>query len=470
MQESRVKKLTALFTSIHQKTAPKLMQERNGLVQSTGLFVGGEYGKHVIDALVGAEFESLHDEKGFEKTAENIVSVAVYHFKEFIGKHQMKDFLTKTAVVTTEGDRHLLLPNGESKIHRANAKDYLTNRERVIKGHCLLILGQITVTAMGGYKSARTVLDKPMKVLFVGATGPQFEKYGKNQEELDVELYIVKKGAKENKQPLFSHLYENHTIPAHDTFEKLWENVKKERDISHARGEKSSLDALRKAGEGLLIVEEDDPRAVKADVVRLRNGDFFLNKVFKASMYEYLSKLAFPASKQQRMDPTKPDYIKATPFGAGFLSSVGMEDEYATNVKKFVVNSHVGSYIKMLEAKEIEPGTILDFPHYELPNVPVELREAAKKAGVHIIWQNGRDLLDFSPCYTIEGVYIQPAQTHNPIAFGADDPLSYVGNEPDSKSVEAMVGNDSDARFVLNWHSNPHLLDLNRYHEVSIKG
>jgi O-acetyl-ADP-ribose deacetylase (regulator of RNase III) len=420
------------------------------------------YCEELIPALVGAEFDALQAENAYDNTKANAESVKVFYNKK-LRLNQISDMLTKTAIRTTNGDLDLLLPDGSNAISPNQAKSFLTDTERRLKRAYMVLAGRMTVTAKGGYNSKREKLAKKTEVIFINSAAPQFEKCGMPSGELEVSDFIVKTGAQENGNPLFKEYYSDGKIPSHKSLDELWVTTHNKLAIAKAQGSKASLESLRQ--QGVLILHEDDPRSLEADLIRLRNGDFFLVSSFKKSMDLYVGDLLLPAVNQMTAKDRK-NYFKATAFGAGFFASLGLEKSFQTSLKKYVVDSLVKTYTTLLESKSFEKGDVIEFPYYDLEYVPQALKLAADKAGVELIWRKNRDILDFTAIRSVNNTLIDP-ELFNRVVFNAGDAFSFVGNEASSKSLEAMLANDSDMRFVFNWLFNPHLFNEKNYVKIA---
>jgi len=427
-------------------TTSFLNMERDRLAKETGLFENGTYRDAVLYDVVGAEFDSLQAEGAYQDTKMNADSVQVFHNDKLVPS-EILELLTKTAVRTTNGDLDLLLQNGHKTMEPQDKAYFLNDQERRIKRSSMVLAGRVTVTAKGGYNSPREKLDKKISVIFVNTAAPQFEKYGMKDGELEVVDFIVKKGA-----------------PSHQDFEKQWKIVDGQIALYKARGSKAPLDSLRN-DKGLLILHEEHPRSLEADVVRLRNGDFYLMSTFKEEMETYLKDLVLPSIKQMVAGDGRPTYLKATALGAGFFASLGLNHNFQTSLQKYILESLLKTYERLINQGQFNKGDVIEFPFYNVKSMPQSLKDAAANAGVEVIWRKNRDLLDFSPVTSVQNKPINP-ELFNRVVLNAGDSFSFGGNEGASESVEAMFANNSDLRMVSNWHFNPNILDLKRYQRV----
>jgi hypothetical protein len=458
-------KLTNLYRDFWVNSDSDYHQTRDKLVEEIGLVEKGTYCKEVVFDLVGAEFDSLFSEGAYEviNLKNDLDSVQLY-YTDKIPANEVLKLLTQTAVRTTNGDLDVLLANGKRKISTNDASKLLNDQQRRLKRNAMVLAGRVTVTAKGGYKSQREKLDKKISVIFINTAAPQFEKYGMGKNELEVADFIVKVNAAANTTPLFKEYYQKGIIPSHQDLENKWKIVENKLALFKAQGKKAPLDALRNS-KGLLILSEDHPLSVKADIVKLNNGDFYLGSSFKTSIRLYLEKLVLPAIQGIIGKDAKPMYLKATAFGAGFFAALGLNENFVTSLKKYVLNSLLETYEHLIIQRKFAEGTIIEFPFYDVESLPESLKTAAFNAKVKLIFKEKRDLLDFSMTTSVDNTLVDP-ELFNRVVLNAGDAFSFVGNEGESASLEAMLANNSNARMVFNWHFNPYILDSKRHHQL----
>jgi hypothetical protein len=433
--------------------------ERRDTAEKRGLTLNEEYKANISYDLVGVNFQKLEAENAFENTVTNAASIQVFYRKEFLQQSEVKPLIVNTAVRTTNGDLDLLLPRGEKQLTSSNQAHFLTDVNRRKKRYALVKVGPITITAKGGYKSTRERLDQKITAYVVSTAGPQFEKYNMKTGELEVADFIVKKDAVENRNPLFKEYYSNGIIPGHQQLKTSWEAIHLNIQIAEARGEPY---VKPPTSSSLHILHEDDPHSLKADIVKLRNGDFFLLDALKKSTLLYMQHLVLPAINQTIQKQPAPLYLKATPLGAGFFASLGLSPNFQTSLRKYATEAWVDTYEKLITNKHFNKDTAIEFSFYQLDSAPPNLLTEAAQNNIKIIWQAQRDLLDFSPVITTSGVVVNPDRFTRVIK-NAGDVFSFDGNEVRSTSLDSELGNNSDLRLVFNWHFNHHLLDESKY-------
>lgn len=394
--------------------------------------------------LMGAHASSLMQEKAFEQTYQNMRSVRVYYRKNFISQAKVVSFIVNTAMITTDGDTNMVLPDGTTRnIDPSEKSLYLSDEERVLKRAGMVKTGTITLTAQGGYNSPRKPLDKPISVFVITTTAPQFEKYG-----FEARDFLVTKNGPIGMTAASEEYHGSKTRPTFDVLSKEWQQIREKSLPLKAEG--NPFPPAR-------ILKETHPASVNADVVRLINGDFFLRNVLQNALKIYLKKLVIPAMRKTVLSSGPSPYIKATSFGTGFFASLGIGSTFQTSLKPYALDALIKTYVELLSEEEFYPQETLEFAFYG-EKAPDALLKAAKKAKVHIVWHPSRDLCDFSPVLTTNNVLIDPMQCQ-PVLFDAGDVFSFNGNEPESNSLESMLGNNSDLRLVFNWHFNHLLLD-----------
>ena len=400
--------------------------------------------EHAVD-LTGSQIVELERESAFANTFDNAESVRVV-FRKGQSPQEIVELLTKTAVRSTNGDRDLL---------RLRDPSYhlLTDEERRRKRYSMVKVGRVTLTAKGGYNGPRERLEKPVFVHVVSAAAQQFEKYGMS-EELDVADFIVKRSNTTQRRPLFPEWYAGGIIPSFQELQGDWEKKEKQVQIAQFRGEKPPSDKV--------MAHEDDPASVQAQCVRLRNGEFFLMRALRQSTHLYLKDLVLPAIYVVLQKSSAPLYLKATAIGAGFFASLGIQKQFQTSLRKYIIEALIQSYIQLIKEGSFPPGSVIEFPYYKLDEIPKDLLQAAGERKVEIVWQENRDVCDFSLTTSVGGRQIDPS-TYTRFLLNPEDAFAFSGNESDPSSVDAMVGNNSDLRMVFNWHFNHLLLDPSRY-------
>lgn len=322
-----------------------------------------------------------------------------------------------------------------------NVQDYdallLSDEERRIKRVSCLKSAYITVTAKGGYNSIRTPLEKHRKVLYLATAGAQFEKYGcgdftsdrgdTNPNELDATDFIIKVGSLMNPRPLFPTYYPDGKIPAHQDIEKGNPQLKG-------------------------VLGDADPTKY---YVSMKDGAFFNRGAFLSANKEYFDRLVVPEILHRTQG--RPFYLKATLFGGGYFAQAA-----STDLRQEVLHAMVQTYIHLLKEKKFPSGSVIEFPAYgEISALPEKFRQDllahAQASGVQIVWTPKGDVFDFAKKTTVTHLEIDPldfASNDAIVVLGAADPMSFDGNEAPSVSVEAMMGNNSNLRGVMNAHSN----------------
>ena len=458
--------LTHLYNHVwkdENSTFEALELQRKKIGREIGLFTeDGAYNNSVAHILFGDNFYDLCKEGAYDNLKDNAQSFRVFH-NSLINNDCIVDFLKKTVVITTEGDNRLILPNGEKSIVQLDK--FLTDKERRLKRASMVTAGKITVTAIGGFRSTRNSQEK-CEVIFVNSAAPQFEKYGMNFGELEVSDFIVKKDAARNFEPLFNKYYSDGFIPGHVELETIQENINKTLEDAKDQGINLSLDKLRQE-HPVLVLDESSPNALEADVVKLRNGDFLLLNSSKKAMEDYIGSLILPATYEIVGNDSRPIFLKATAFGAGFFSELG----YGVNAQKiqltkYVFNILVKNYETLIKQGKFKKGAVIEFPFYDLSLLTENLKQVAKDAGIELVWKgNTRDLLDFAPVESVSGTILNP-KDYNIVILNAGDTFAFTGNEPESNSLEAMIANNSNLRLVANFHFNPNLLDPKNHIKV----
>ena len=367
-------------------------------------------------------------------------SATVYFFTDFLEKNEIPKMLTQTFAMTTDGDSKVLRAN----TNRASGvqtteydKGLLSDLDRRRKTAGLMEAGYVTFTAKGGYGSPRTPLDGSYRVFFINTRGPQFEKYGKQDQELEAKDFIIKQGALENQNPMFSsyYTYTGGIIQAHSKIQRF----------------------------SILNDKNWGP-----DYVQLKDGSFFNRAAFKKATLLTFQERVMPIINNVFKD--KPFYLKATLFGGGIFAKVGMREE-GGNLRKEVINSMVSAYVDLIQNNLIPIGSVIEFPQYgEItdlePELQIALRSAQINCGISIVWSEHGDLCNFNDQQPLSGNQVSPSSFEKEgrlIILNAGDAMSFVGNEPASESVESMLANNSNLRFVFNWWANPLLLDPKKH-------
>ncbi len=420
-------------------------------------------------------------------------SVRVYIDPQIVPPASVERLMTHTLAVTTDGDKQVVFQNGNQycraapvpsgtrdiKLHAGNEKydfrrteprrfyndgvahlsdkigaydlaalqevqDYerllLSDVERRQKCAGLLMAGDITITAQGGFGSPRKPLDRAHKVFFINTYGPQFEKYKRGEfvaldgtrdaNELEASDFIIKTGADLNPNPLFPDYYATKTIPAHVDVQKM--------DCAMLGDQKWD-----------------------AEYVRLRDGSFFNREAFKRATELTFDKRVVPVIQQRCLG--HPVYVKATLFGGGFFANAGD----AGDLRQEVIHAMVSAYVAQIKQDKFAKGSVIEFPRYGSldaidPRLKAELLTQAQAHGIEIVWSEEGDLCDFEEQQTLFGKAVDPTtfeKNGHLILLNAGDVMSWVGNEKSSASVEAMIANNSNLRLVFNWWANPLLLD-----------
>ncbi|MEK9657298.1 MAG: hypothetical protein VW378_02855 [bacterium] len=323
----------------------------------------------------------------------------------------------------------------------------LSDQERRMKRATMVNTAYITATAKGGYGgSARIAFEQPVRALFVDATGIQFEKYGRGnfrdedghvyENELEAADFIIKAGAIENESPLFPAYYDEGKIPAYDTVDLL--------DLP-------TLDEL------------SDPQHLHTDYIRLKDGSVFNRKAYNVACRQYM----FTVMKAMKLQTSEnPVYLKATLFGGGFFAKVG-DQGFAGDLRQVVIETMLQDYIEMINSGTIVPGSVIEFPHYGNidslnPELIKSLKSSANTHGVKLVWTEQGDVLDLDLKTTVDGEQVDPKDFEKEGCFvllNAGDAMSWKGNEPSSASVEAMIGNNSNLRIVMNVWANKLMLE-----------
>ncbi|HEX4840177.1 MAG TPA: hypothetical protein VFU89_07030, partial [Rhabdochlamydiaceae bacterium] len=410
------------------------------------------YNPHSAYFLMGAHASSLIQEKAFDQTFVNIRSVRVFYRKNFIAPEKVTPFIMKTAMITTDGDTNMVLPDGTTRnIASSDQSLYLSDEERVLKRAGMVKAGTITLTAQGGYNSPRKPLNTPISVYVITTTAPQFEKYG-----FEARDFLVTKNGPTGMTAASEEYHGSKNRPTFNALSQAWQQIREKNLPLKAEGKPFPSER---------ILKETHPGSINADVVLLINGDFFLRKVLQNALKIYLTKLVIPAMRLM-VTSTIPSYIKATPFGTDFFASLGMGSTFQTSLKPYVLDALIKTYVELLSEGEFCPqATTLEFAFCG-EKAPDVLLKAATKAKVHIVWHPSRDLCDFSPVLSTNNELIDPMR-YQRVLFDASNVFSFDGNEPESNSLTSMLANNSDLRLVFNWHFNYLLLDSQNHIPLS---
>lgn len=358
--------LDQLYTDTWGDNYPKLQQQVNALDTCTAFRVQANfidrgntrYPQELIPELVGSKAKKLHAEHAFANLRADASTVKVfYHQTDNVKDLVIPNLITQTAVRTKGGDTNLLLPNGSDQLQPLNAQRFLDNESRRIKRRTLVTTGRITVTANGGYKSKRTTLARKTHAWFITTMAPNFEKYQQHSGDLEVSEFIVQQHAKQNDNPFFPLDHENGILPSYHDLNQIWGRTEEAITLLRAKGAKRTVESLRSLGLQIIILEEDDPHSLEADVIRLRNGDFYLLADFKKSTKNYFTDLVLPAIERtlySAADPT-PIYLKATAFGSGVNSAVGIVRmrSFQTSLHKYIIKTHLDTYEALIKEGSI---------------------------------------------------------------------------------------------------------------------
>ena len=329
---------------------------------------------------------------------------------------------------------------------------FLNDEERRKSQAGIIASAYITVTAKGGYGSSREAFDKPVKVLYIETTGPHFERYGKgtytlendeyNEKSMSTESavndFIIKPGAAENPNPLFRHLY----------------------------------------SEGI-ILSYSDASQDRERYETLKDNSLFNRFAYQHQTSKYLDNVG---KIIQKRCPEKPCYLKAILFGGGFFAKANE----AGDLRNLVTKAMINGYRDLIDSNKLFSGSVIEFPRYgsikDICNEFSILIKIAKGKNIKIVWTPQGDVFEFSPQETLqkeqldnlpplidaydskelssEIIDLQPfIDSEAMVVLGAGDAMSWSGNERGSNSVEAAMANNSNLRLVMNWWSNPKILE-----------
>ncbi|RAP34157.1 hypothetical protein DID77_02045 [Candidatus Marinamargulisbacteria bacterium SCGC AG-439-L15] len=324
-------------------------------------------------------------------------------------------------------------------------KELLSDTERRLKRAKMISSAYITVTARGGYGSERVPLESERRVLFINTAGPQFEKYGNEEfqyqdeskvpNELEASDFIIKTSASENTSPLFPEYYESKKIESYD---------------------RASLGSVC----DLSCPTKDQAYFTTHKYVKLSDGALFNRRAYQMANDHYLGNVVDVINERLTNNPF---YLKATLYGGGFFAKTKAGDDLRTEV----VHTMVLSYLTHIQKASFPEGSVIEFPRYgRQEDLPTELitslMASAKEKGLKIVWNTTGDVFDFDEQTSLESETIAPSSFESSgrmVVLNAGDAMSWCGNERSSASVEAMIGNNTNARVVMNWWANPKVLD-----------
>jgi hypothetical protein len=338
-------------------------------------------------------------------------------YPQYIDPNNLEDYLTRVPRVCVDGDRHIMLPNGElirsdqiPTYHLLGYKERRLARKKVIASPALLF-------AMGGYpNSGITYLAKPMQIVILSMAGNQFE-----MDKLEYQDFIVDKTSR-TRQPLFPQFYPK------------------------------SMRTLT----GISTARYMDEQYYEID------SEHFLDKhALLLSMIEDVTLLL--SSFGRMISDGKRGYLHATALGAGYFAQfLGKKD-----ISKLIYQTLLDAYEVVLKSIDIgdygnpirKIGTIIlpDFTGTKrlyTPKIPNFGLDWITVKGQH------KDCLDFrnidTRIYTL-GV------------INAGDSFAIPGNEFAYSSVEAMIGNNTDLRLMQNYHLNPYLLKRSNWVKINLR-
>lgn len=187
----------------------------------------------------------------------------------------------------------------------------------------------------------------------------------------------------------------------------------------------------------------------------IKNAAIFLSEAYSRFLLEDIS-LLLSAVNEEAKQAGKPALLKATAVGMGFFAKVNGQYD----IQHVLYPYYLRAFKKLISENnyphiaQIEFPTFTDLQSEQFDNIMDNLQINNIR-----ITNTGRDVLEFSP-EEVEQFYT--------CCINPSDTFSWVGNEPDSKSVEAEIGDNTSARADQNALFNPVILDTERHIAVEI--
>ena len=297
----------------------------------------------------------------------------------------------------------------------------LSDQERRYKRAYLIGSAFVTTSAKGGFNSAR-VPTSPQRVLFLDTRGPQFEKAD---------------------SPTFQYA-DGTTVP----------NALECADFV------SPTDA-RPAD----CIFQELADASQRELVGTRKGHpvyFDRGAYFQATLTYVAHIVAVVRQRMSEPGPVagSPVHLKATLFGGGFFAKYGGTNS-PIDLRRLVVEAMLEAYTACLPLMR-GCVSVLEFVRYDIDGATRpgmdKLAAAASEMGIAVVESPEGDLLDLSVV----------ADGHVPALLNAGDAMSWCGNEADSASVEAMIGNATNVRVTMNAWANPRMLEPDRHDVIAV--
>lgn len=124
--------------------------------------------RQIRDMIIKLREHGFYTKKRFDR--------ARVHYAHYLDYRNMEDYLTRIPQIATNGDKHIILPNGE-QIARTDIPKHglLSLRERRLARKKVISTPNL-VFAMGGYpRSGIHYVDKPFEAIVLSMAGHQFE-------------------------------------------------------------------------------------------------------------------------------------------------------------------------------------------------------------------------------------------------------------------------------------------------------
>lgn len=414
----------------------------------------------------------------FAPTESNLKSVSVYYLNHIFKNNIniIPKLITDVPLIAVNGDQSIRLQNGTnlyspSPLDQINKYNLISPRERRLSRK-KVIASNCQVFGYGGFKSSMfaTMYCKPQSCIIITCAGAQFETYyleyidfiidKHRMESMDhvtsnVNVNISDNNNDEMDEPLFAHYYTNGIMqPSY-------------KDVINNTGNGNYKQSISKIDNNLYLNSGAYFRSMCEDVLLyLHTFNDMVEKELELEIQLQLqgNKAGKDVKKKRK------GYLKATAVGMGFFSVL---PDMSTNISNILVNYLLSAYYYVLKnfGDKFEYIKVIEFPdfmngYYCLNDYIQDYDDDSNDDseninGIEIKHTMYNDLLCNLDFLNEQGLIVG--------VLNAGDCFCIPGNEMSYASVESMIGNNSDLRFVQSYIQNKHVLDVNNnYYSVNL--